>query len=286
MKFCFVILHYNAIEETIKCIESIQLLEKYEDCSIVLVDNASPNGSGVILQNRYCDDKQIDVILLDQNKGFSKGNNEGCAYAIQKWKPDFLIVANNDIVFEQTDFCRRIEEEYASSGFSVLGPDVYNPNKGIHQSPIADNPPDIKMINKVIFLNQIVMWLYPIVYPLYTYWYKLNEKNHNAEGYKERKENVCLMGAALIYSKKYFDKYAPVFYPETFFYYEEFIQSLRCRVNNELVVFEPSIHVMHMEGKATASATSKSRYRQIKFRTRNILNSARIYRKFLLDGEN
>ena len=286
MRFCFVLLHYNVIEETINCIESIQRLEKYEDCSIVLVDNASPNGSGEILQNRYCNDQQIDVILLEKNEGFSKGNNEGCAYAIQKWRPDFLIVANNDIVFEQIDFCRRIEDEYVSSGFSILGPDIYNPNKGIHQSPIADNPPNLMEVNKVIFLNQIVMWLYPLVYPLYAYWYKLNEKNHNTEGYKERKENVCLMGAALVYSKKYFDKYDSIFYPATFFYYEEFIQSQRCRRNNELVVFEPSIRVMHLEGKSTASATSRSRYMQIKFRTKNMLDSARIYRKCLLVGEN
>lgn len=284
-KIGFVILHYNVIEETIKCIESIQGLKGYEHCFVVIVDNASPNNTGEILRDKYIEDSQIKVILRDKNDGFSRGNNEGCAYAIKNGQPDFLVVANNDIVFEQADFCERIVEEYKNSGFAVLGPDIYNPNKKIHQSPMADNPPSLWEVNRSIILNSISLWLYPLIYPLFAYWYKTNEDVNVAEEHRVRKENVCLMGATLIYSKKYFEKYFPVFSPETFFYYEEFMLSQRCRFNNELIVFEPSIYVLHMDGRATDSVTLKREYKRIKFRTRNILKAARIYRSYLLKGE-
>ena len=50
---CFVILHYNGIEDTEKCIQSIRQLAGQEDIRIVIVDNASPNGTGKLLAHRY-----------------------------------------------------------------------------------------------------------------------------------------------------------------------------------------------------------------------------------------
>ena len=44
----FVILHYRAIEMTRTCVERIQALEGNNH--IVIVDNASPNGTGRLLE--------------------------------------------------------------------------------------------------------------------------------------------------------------------------------------------------------------------------------------------
>ena len=54
---CFVILHYNGIEDTEKCIQSIKELEGRQDIRIVIVDNASPNGTGQLLSHKYAHDK-------------------------------------------------------------------------------------------------------------------------------------------------------------------------------------------------------------------------------------
>ena len=55
---CFVILHYIAAEETEKCVES--LLRLAGDKKIIIVDNASPNGSGKKLQEMYRDEAAVD----------------------------------------------------------------------------------------------------------------------------------------------------------------------------------------------------------------------------------
>lgn len=55
---CFVILHYQAEQETVNCINNIK--EKVQSAKkIVVVDNASPNGSGEYLQKRYDSDSPV-----------------------------------------------------------------------------------------------------------------------------------------------------------------------------------------------------------------------------------
>ena len=56
MKISYVILHYNTIEDTKKCIDSVLNISKNTkqiDISIVIVDNYSTNGSGEKLKELY-----------------------------------------------------------------------------------------------------------------------------------------------------------------------------------------------------------------------------------------
>ena len=71
-----VILHYQASEETMNCIKTIKERVKTEK-RIVLVDNCSPNNSGVTLEKFYSLDEEVAVIRLSKNVGFAKGNNIG-----------------------------------------------------------------------------------------------------------------------------------------------------------------------------------------------------------------
>ena len=75
MKTGFVILHYMTADDTINCVESIK--EKCFDYEIVIVDNASPNGSGKILETKYSKESKINVLTLEKNIGFDCGNNAG-----------------------------------------------------------------------------------------------------------------------------------------------------------------------------------------------------------------
>ena len=100
----FVILHYKNLKDTIECIESIQKLEEQKEIAIVVVDNNSLNEEGIQEIKKYTQ----DLVLLDDNMGFAKGNNMGCKYAIKKYNPSFLCVINNDIIINQKDFIKEI----------------------------------------------------------------------------------------------------------------------------------------------------------------------------------
>lgn len=133
MTFCFIVLHYKNINETIKCISSIQV--NFTEYRVVIIDNASNDGTADKLKELYCKFKQINVLTLNIGRGFSHANNLGIRYAKQQYNPDFFIVCNNDIQFLDTDLYEKITDIFLETNFAVLGPDVYYEKMEEHQSP-------------------------------------------------------------------------------------------------------------------------------------------------------
>ena len=53
---------------------------------------------------------KIHFIESGENLGFAKGNNIGFHYAKYELHSDIIILANNDLIFEQVDFMDQIEK--------------------------------------------------------------------------------------------------------------------------------------------------------------------------------
>ena len=131
---CFVILHYMAVDETVVCVESI--LHNVEgEKRLILVDNASPNGSVKELEEKYGENPLVDVLETGENLGFARGNNFGYRYAVEKYAPSFVVVMNNDMEIRQKDFIKQLEKSYEEHRFAILGPDIYSTKKKYHQNP-------------------------------------------------------------------------------------------------------------------------------------------------------
>jgi len=92
-----VILNYNTEEDTVKCVDSIFVnTEDIKNTKIYIVDNCSPDGSGVRLKERYRNRDGISVIISDKNGGFSYGNNFGIRQAIADGCK-YVFLLNSDI---------------------------------------------------------------------------------------------------------------------------------------------------------------------------------------------
>ena len=68
----FVILHYRAIDTTRSCVKSIRALAG--DKHIVIVDNASPDGTGKQLAEEFAASPDVTVLLHGKNDGFARGS--------------------------------------------------------------------------------------------------------------------------------------------------------------------------------------------------------------------
>ena len=71
-----IIVNYNTFEFTKKCINSIYQNTYGVIFEIILIDNASSDGSQNLLKNEF---PQITFILNNENLGFAKANNQGIA---------------------------------------------------------------------------------------------------------------------------------------------------------------------------------------------------------------
>lgn len=95
-----ILVNYNGINDTIDCVKSI-LKSKFREYRIILVDNGS-NDKERILENEFLT-TYTDIIIAEENLGFSGGNNVGIKYAKDKYNPSYYLLLNNDtIILEDT----------------------------------------------------------------------------------------------------------------------------------------------------------------------------------------
>lgn len=87
-----IILTYNKLEYTKKCIESIRKYTKDEEYEIIIVDNNSTDGTRSWIENQ----NDIKSILNKENVGFPAGCNMGIK--ISKKENDILLLNNDTIV--------------------------------------------------------------------------------------------------------------------------------------------------------------------------------------------
>lgn len=83
-----IIVNYNTLQLTKQCINSINEKTKGLSYEIILVDNASTDGSKEVFES----DTTIEYIYNKNNIGFGKANNIGCQYA----KGEYVFLLNSD----------------------------------------------------------------------------------------------------------------------------------------------------------------------------------------------
>ena len=88
MKVTIIIPNYNGKHFMDPCLASLKK-QTYKDFKILIVDNASSDGSIEYMKENYPD---IEVIALNKNYGFSKAVNVGIKHS----KTPFVILLNND----------------------------------------------------------------------------------------------------------------------------------------------------------------------------------------------
>lgn len=291
----FVILHYISYSTTVACIESI--LQTYSvstdlQYDIIVVDNGSPNNSMAELKKHYSasNDTNLHFIQAGKNLGFAQGNNLGYLYAIHTLHSDFVIFANNDTEFHQSDYLSRLLSIYEENSHpALIGPDIYN-TEDYHQSPYRDHIITRKEINR--WIRNRGLWLTflridrRIHISRHISWFR-NYYEHRSSAARGNsnwdtdQNQVVLQGACIIVTPKFiraFQEYA--FFPETFMYCEEDILAYLCSKQNLGILYTPALQVLHKEAVSTRLALDSSIEKEI-FLSDNIIQSLRILKKLM-----
>lgn len=98
-KICVILVNYNGKEYNDKCIDSIFSSTIAEKIQIVVVDNASSDGSRESLHEKWDGNKRVHIIDLAENSGFAKANNVAIRWAIENGITHYLLL-NNDTEIE------------------------------------------------------------------------------------------------------------------------------------------------------------------------------------------
>ncbi len=96
--YLIILLNYNNWKDTIECINSLKN-SGVKDSNILVMENSSKDESLIKLKTET---PLVKIIELNENLGFTGGNNLGIKYASEN-NYDYAIVLNNDTIIESED---------------------------------------------------------------------------------------------------------------------------------------------------------------------------------------
>jgi len=92
------VINWNGLEHLRECFDSLMGLT-YPNVRILLIDNASTDGSTAFVRENYGADPRLEILDLDTNLGWAGGNNAGISHAVAAGA-DYVFLLNNDTAIQ------------------------------------------------------------------------------------------------------------------------------------------------------------------------------------------
>jgi len=224
-----IVLNYNGKDFIEECLDSL-LNQTYKNIEILVVDNASTDGSKELLREKYL--SNITLIENHINLGFAEGNN----IAFQKARGEFIAILNNDAVADNTWLENLVSAVYrCDSSFGMWA-------------------------SKILFYDdrKVIDTAGHLIYPD-----GLNRGRGKGEldsGQYDNEEEVFFpSGCAALYRKKMLDEIG-FFDPDFFAYGDDTDIGLKARLSNWKCLYVPSAVVSHRSSATTGRYSPMKAY--------------------------
>lgn len=147
IRISIVIVSWNARKFLVECIQSISEQLCQSSGEIIVVDNASSDGSPEEVKRRF---PAVRVIENEQNRGFATANNIG----IQESAGEYIFLINSDVIVKPaciSQLCRYMDEQ---PGVGIAGPAVLNSDSSL-QTSVRPFPTFKAMMSRALGLDKI-----------------------------------------------------------------------------------------------------------------------------------
>ena len=225
MDLSIIIVNYNTLELTRACIESVRKHTSEIDYEIIVVDNASNDGSAEYFSTM----DGVVFIESGDNIGFGRANNLGFDHSHGR----YLLMLNSDTIVENDILTRMVRH------FDLQPNDVASLGSLLVH---ADRQPSFSFGYYKDWREEFGLHVY-----------KRNTKYINGE--QESVEYVS--GANLFVRRSVAERYG-LFDPDFFMYYEDMELGFRYKQNGFKNIIMNEYGIVHLEG-----ASSKNSYRKI-----------------------
>lgn len=245
-----ILVNYNTRQMTLECIESV--VSKVQSCSyeIILVDNASTDGSREFFENY----PGIIYIYNKENLGFGKANNVG----IEKSKGDYIFLLNTDTILRNDALKYFVEYEEQNEKNKVLGSWLLDINGNLNHS--YGRFPTIKTELSSAF--KVYLDRIPFIKKQNMLWKEILDGTE--------KEVDYITGADLFIPKKIIDRVGK--FDENFFmYYEETDLERRLAQMGIKRILIPGPQIIHMEQGSQLSVNKKKNMKKLLLSTKSML---------------
>jgi len=231
VKLSILLVNHNDRANLGGCLESVRehvLGIAYE---IVVVDNASSDGSQNFLRERF---PEVRLFCNDVNTGFSQANNRG----IRECKGEYLLLLNTDTVLLPQAVGLMLEALKADPEVGAAGPALLS----------GENTFQVSFGNKVDFFHEMLQKT------ILNLFYKVLLKKSRSPRKVEWLSAACLCVRAKVLQE------VGCFDENYFLYFEDIDLCVRIRKRGYSLLFIPEARVLHLGGAVTAKDKLGSRY--------------------------
>ncbi len=127
MKLSIIIVSWNTRELLAQCLDSVFSSSRLADFEVFVIDNASSDGSPVMVRERF---PQVRLIENEQNLGFARANNQ----AIQSSHADYVLLLNSDTIVKPGAIDALAEFMQAHPKAGACGPRLLNQDGNLQLS--------------------------------------------------------------------------------------------------------------------------------------------------------
>lgn len=229
MDVSIIIVNYNTKGLTNSCIDSVRKFTEGLEYEIILVDNASTDGS----KEFFCNRDDIKYIYLQENLGFGKGNNAALPYVTGR----NVLFLNSDTLLINNAI--KILSDYLDNNIDVsaCGGNLYN---AVMEPTLSFERYRLSIKRE---LNKLLRYI-----PL-----KICYGRNRFFNFGNTVLSVgYVSGADLMVRKKDIDEVG-CFSPDFFMYYEEVELQERLSMKGKIASV-PQAKIQHLEGAATKNS--------------------------------
>lgn len=232
MDLSIIIVNYNVKEFIQNLLESIKSASKKISTEVIIVDNASDDGSIELIRQKY---PWVKLIVNSRNLGFSKANNLGLKESTGK----YLLLLNPDTLVKEDTFEKMIDFFEATPDAGMAGCKLLNTDGTLQLACRRGFPGPWASFTKVTGLST----LFPKspLFARYNLTYLDENKTYAVD---------AISGAFMMFKREVYEKTGGL--DETFFMYGEDLD-LCYRVNKAgyKVYYVHSTEIIHYKGEST-----------------------------------
>ena len=231
-----IILNFNTKAILLDCLESIKKYTKDIAYEIIVVDNASTDGSLDVLK------KMKDIILIEskENTGFARGNNLGIKVA----KGEYILLLNSDILLEEDSIKKIVDRISKSSKIGIASCKLLNKDKTVQKNG-GFFPDLLHVILWSLFLDQV-----PFVQNIFGSYHP-----HVGSYYKVEHNQDWVTGAFFLIKRQVLDQIKG-FNENFFLYVEELEFCYRAKKKGWEVLYTPETYIIHLGGASGSTQLS------------------------------
>lgn len=214
-----VVLTWNALEYTQRCLESLFERTTYPNYEVVVVDNGSTDGSLEWLRGQG----RVRLVENGQNLGFTAGVNIGVEHTDPM---SDVITLNNDIVITQSDWIERLRDcAYSTPDVGIVGCRLVEPDGRLNHAG-SFMPPNVLQGEQIA------------------------GREFDVGQYTSRREVQCNIMAAMYIRRAVIERIGGL-HPEYFSYYEDTDYCLSAKAAGFRVWYAGDVTLLHHHNTST-----------------------------------